>query len=130
MYQGVCEEEYKGYICMNKENKDVEFIIEKACTCQGLATESVCHYEILCQVCESCCTSLDVSAALSKTLTLVFVSYSILRIKTWFERVTQVVLCNCQLLVDGLRHFCSTISCINAVVLHRDYAQISNCSSY
>lgn len=51
MYQDVCEEEYKGYICMNKENKDVEFFIEKACTCQGLATESVCHYEILCQEC-------------------------------------------------------------------------------
>lgn len=46
MYQGVCEEEYKGHICMNKENKDVEFFIAKACTCQGLATESVCHYEI------------------------------------------------------------------------------------
>lgn len=40
------EEEHKGHIGMSKENKYVEFFIEKACTCQGLATESVCHYEI------------------------------------------------------------------------------------
>lgn len=40
------EEEHKGHIGMRKENKYVEFFIEKACTCQGLATESVCHYEI------------------------------------------------------------------------------------
>lgn len=40
---GVCtkvssEEEHKGHICMNKESKDVEFFIEKACSCQGFAT--------------------------------------------------------------------------------------------
>ena len=44
VYQGVCEKEQKGYIASNRENKDVDFFIEKACTCQDLAIESVCHY--------------------------------------------------------------------------------------
>lgn len=106
MYQGVCEEEHKGHICMNKENKDVEVFIEKACACQDLATESVWRSD-LCEL-----LLLDVNAAISKTLTLGFVSYSILRIKTHFERLTWIALCNCQLLVDDLRHSCSTNSSI------------------
>lgn len=106
MCQGVCEEEHKAHICLNKENKDVEVFIGKACACQGLAIESAWHSD-LCEL-----LLLDVNAAISKTPTLGFVSYSILRVKTQFGRFTWVVPCSCQLPVDDLRHFCSTISCI------------------
>lgn len=51
---------------------------------------------------ESCCTSLDMHAGIITILTLAFVSCYILRIKKkkQFERVTQVGLSDCWLLLD------------------------------